>query len=63
MWQMSAQGSLLAATGRDNERSTRSQIKVQGDRSLRFRYLNPNLALLVSGAKGGAVPQRSLVLH
>jgi hypothetical protein len=53
-WQLSAQGPLLAVTGRDNARSTSSSIKVQGDRSMRMRYLNPNSALIVSGAASGA---------
>jgi hypothetical protein len=53
VWQISAQGTLLAAETRADVSSTTSRVKVQGDRSMRIRYLNPNTVLFVSGAATG----------
>lgn len=53
-WRLSAHAPLLAVETAAAGGGTHSRVKVQGDRSMRFRFLNPHLALLVSGASTGA---------
>lgn len=57
-WRLSAHAPLLAVETAAAGASTRSRVKVQGDRTMRLRHLNPNLALLVSGASNGAYRAR-----
>jgi hypothetical protein len=48
-WSVTIPGEVLALQPRTPSPAT-AHIKVQGDRSMRFRYLNPNMVLIVSGA-------------
>ena len=53
-WMLTADSQILALEKYDRGAQMQSHVKVQGDRSMRFRVLNPNLALVVSGAADGA---------
>jgi hypothetical protein len=48
IWSVTVPGEVLALQPRTPSPAT-AHVKVQGDRSMRFRYLNPNMVLIVSG--------------
>lgn len=49
LWSLSFHAPILLATERSFEDPVHSYTKVLGDRSLLFKYLNPNTALIVAG--------------
>lgn len=53
-WALAFPDPLIAVQRHEAPRALPHHVKVQGDHSMRFRYLNPNLALLVTGTPDGA---------
>lgn len=56
LWSFSMRSRLLEAVPVTQSAQTGHHVKVHGDRSISFRYLSPNMALLVSQAHTGIVP-------
>lgn len=54
VWSLALPGALLAVQPHEGRTSLSHHVKVLGDRSMKFKYLNPNSALLVSDSSAGA---------
>jgi len=52
-WALALPQPLLAVAARDPAEPSHSSVKVLGDRSIKYRYLNPNTLVVVSGLAPG----------
>ncbi|MEW5302534.1 MAG: hypothetical protein WDW36_005311 [Sanguina aurantia] len=52
-WRLSLPDPVLGLAARNPAENIQTSVKVLGDRSIKYRYLNPNTLLLVTGSGGG----------
>ncbi|GMH35035.1 hypothetical protein BSKO_02903 [Bryopsis sp. KO-2023] len=53
-WTLAFHSPILAALSRDPSDAVHSHVKVLGDRTLKFKYLNPNTVMIASGLADGS---------
>ncbi|GFR39708.1 hypothetical protein Agub_g187 [Astrephomene gubernaculifera] len=54
VWELALPDSILATAARDPTEPVQSSVKVLSDRTIKYKYLNPNLLVVATGPANGA---------